>query len=317
MKSKYLFLTLLLMLPLIATAQAKKPTVMVVPAHPWCEKNGYTITSSNLGETLSVPDYERAVQENMDLINVITKIGELMTDRGFPLKDLSQTVKNIRQNAAENEMTTSSTSGAAIQESPLDRIMNRAKADIIVEVMWNINENGPKKSVTYTLRGLDAYSGKQVAAAQGTGEPSFSAEIPVLLEDAVIAKMDNFTDQLIAHFNDMADNGREIILNVYMFDNGSGLTFEDDFGGDELTDVIDEWMNQNTVKHRYSLSDATENALHFEQVRIPLYRENGSPMDARQFSTQLRKFLQGSPYNLTSKIITKGLGQADLIIGEK
>lgn len=31
--------------------------------------------------------------------------------------------------------------------------MNRAKADILIEVVWNINTMGPKRSVTYTLRG--------------------------------------------------------------------------------------------------------------------------------------------------------------------
>ncbi|MDE6009325.1 MAG: hypothetical protein K2G90_08975, partial [Muribaculaceae bacterium] len=47
------------------------------------------------------------------------------------------------------------------------------------------------------------------------------------------------------------------------------------------------------------------------------YRPNGSAMDARQFVAQLRKFLQGQPYGLTSKILTKGLGRANLVIGEK
>ena len=33
--------------------------------------------------------------------------------------------------------------------------------------------------------------------------------------------------------------------------------------------------DRNTVAHRFSLTDATENMMLFEQVRIPLYRENG------------------------------------------
>lgn len=314
---KFLITALTLAMPVLAMAQAKKPTLMVVPAQPWCEANGYVTTFTNQGETQTIPNYERAVQADMDMVNVITKIGELMADKGFPLKDLSSTVRNLRQNAAEDEMTTSKSSGASIAESPLDRLLARAKADILVEVMYKINTTGPKKSVTYTLRGIDAYSNKQVAAAQGTGKPSFSSEAPVLLEEAVIDKMDNFAGQLIAHFEDMAENGREIILNVRMFDNGSGASFEDEYGGEELTDIIDDWMSKNTVKGRYNLSDATDTRLNFEQVRIPLYRENGSAMDARHFSTNLRKFLQKTPYNMTSKIITKGLGRADLIIGEK
>lgn len=306
-----------LLLPLLAMAQAKKPTIMVVPAQPWCEKHGYMVSADIQGDDIRVPDYEKAIQQDMELYNVITKIGELMSERGMPLKDLSSVVRNLRQNAAEDEMTTSRKSGATLAESPLDRVLARAKADILVEVMWNVNQTGPKKSVTYTLKGIDAYSLKQIAAATGTGNPSFSAEVPVLLEEAVVSKMDNFTSQLQDHFDDMLENGREIILTVRVFDNGSGLCFEDEYGGEELTDIIDNWMGQNTVNHRYSLSDATENALHFEQVRIPLYRENGTAADARWFSNQMRKFLQKAPYNITSKILTKGLGRADLVLGEK
>ena len=59
---------------------------------------------------------------------------------------------------------------------------------------------GPKRSVTYTLRGLDAYTNKQVAATQGTGEPSMAAEVAVLLEEAVVDKMDASLSQLQKHF---------------------------------------------------------------------------------------------------------------------
>jgi hypothetical protein len=299
-----------------ASAQAKKPTIMVVPGDTWCYANGYMIETENQGRTVRTPDYERAMQESMDMVNAITKVNELMSERGFPLKDLSSTIKSINQNAVEDEMTTSRTSGATLAESPLDRLYNRAKADIIVELTWNINRTGPKQSVTYNLKGVDAYSNKQIAASEGTGQPSFSAEVPVLIEEAVLQHMDNFTAQLQAHFDDMAENGREIILTVRVFDNGA-LSLEDEYGGEELTDVIEAWVNQNTVKHRFNLSDATENALHFEQVRIPLYRENGSAMDARAFSNQLRKYLQKAPYNITCKILTKGLGRADVVLGEK
>lgn len=300
-----------------AFAQAKKPTLMVVPGDTWCTANNYTISSENQGRKTVIPDYERALKENMDLNAAITKINELMAERGFPLKDMSAIIKNINQNAVEDEMTVSRTSGSTLSESPLDRLYNRAKADILIELSWKVNSLGPKNSVTYILKGIDAYTGKQVASSEGTGAQSFSAEIPVLIEEAVLEHMDNFTSQLQAHFDDMAENGREIILNVRVFDNGSGLSLEDEFDGEELTDIIESWMNANTVKHRYNLSDATENALHFEQVRIPLYRENGNAMDARAFSNSLRKFLSKSPYNITCKILTKGLGRADVVLGEK
>lgn len=54
----------------------------------------------------------------------------------------------------------------------------------------------------------------------------------------------------------------------------------------------------------------------FEQVRIPLYRENGMARDTRSFANDLRKYLNQKA-NLTCKVMTKGLGKAELVIGEK
>ena len=298
-------------------AQAKKPTIMVVPDDAWCTANGYIIETDNQGKTTRTPDYERALQENIDLVTTITKIGELMNERQFPLKDLSTVIKNLNRNAAEDEMLVSRTSGASLAETPYDRVITRAKADIIVEVLWRVNTTGPKRSITYQLKGVDAYSGKNIASAEGTGAPSFSAEIPVLIEEAVLEKMDGFTSQLQSHFDDMVENGREVVLNVRVFDNGSGLSLEDEYDGEGLAEIIDSWMAQNTVNHRFNLSDQTENLMNFEQVRIPLYRPNGNPMDTRHFANSLRKFLGAAPYNITSKVVTKGLGRADVILGEK
>ena len=314
---KYIFIMAAFMLPLLMNGQAKKPTIMVVPADVWCSENGYMTTYDDQGEEISVPDYEKAVQSDMDLVNAITKVGELMVERGLPLKDLAATVRSIRQSSAEDEMTVSRSSGSSLAESPLDKLLNRAKADILVELAWKINTVGPKQSVTYTLRGIDAYTNKQVAAAQGTGAPSFSAEIPVLIEEATLEKMDGFIAQLQAHFDDLLTNGREVSVNIRVFDNGSGMSLEDEYDGYELVDIIDDWMAQNTVQHRYSLTDATENMMRFEQVRIPLYRENGMPMDTRRFVTELRRYLSKAPFNITSKVLTKGLGRADLVLGEK
>lgn len=301
----------------VAFAQVKKPTIMVIPADAWCANNGYMRSYEAQGVKTDVPDYKKALQNDIDLLNVITKIGELMAERGFPLKDLSSNIRSMEQSSAENQMLTSSSSGASLAETPYEQLLNRAKADILVELVWKINTTGPKRSVTYTLRGLDAYTNKQIAAATGTGAPSLAAETPVLLEEAVLNNMDNFTSQLQTHFDDLLTNGREVNVEVLVFDTGSGKNLETEFDGEMLTDIIDEWMYNNTQEHRYNISDATENRMLLEQVRIPLYRDNGMPMDTRSFANNLRRFLRAAPYNVECKLLTKGLGKAILVIGEK
>ena len=128
--------------------------------------------------------------------------------------------------------------------------------------------------------------------------------------------MDAFVSQLQKHFDDLMANGREVALEVHVFDNGSGVNLESEFGGAELQEIIEDWVAQNTVAHRFSLTDATENIMLFEQVRIPLYRENGMARDTRSFANDLRKYLNQKA-NLTCKVMTKGLGKAELVIGEK
>lgn len=301
----------------VAFAQVKKPTIMVIPADAWCANNGYILSYEAQGVKTDVPDYKKALQNDINLFNVITKISELMAERGFPLKDFSSTIKSIEQSSAENQMLTSSTSGASLAETPYEQLGNMAKADIMVELLWTINVVGPKRSVTYTLRGTDAYTNKPIASTTGTGAPSLAAEIPVLLEEAVLNKMDDFTSQLQAHFEDLQANGREVSVEVLVFDNGSGKNLETEFSGEMLSDIIDEWMYSNTQEHRYNISVATENRMLLEQVRIPLYRDNGMPMDTRSFANNLRRFLRAAPYNVECKLLTKGLGKAVLVIGEK
>jgi Family of unknown function (DUF6175) len=299
----------------LSFAQAKKPTIMVVPSDAWCTQNGYMMEFDNQGTSVRIPDYKRAFQENTDLLTVISKINGLMADRGFPLKNMESALKTLESESAENAMLTSK-SGAGVSESPIDKLKKVAKADIIMQLTWSINQTGPKKSVTFNLQGLDAYTDKQIATAVGTGAPSFSAELPVLLEESVLAHIDNFNGALQKHFDDMFANGREIIVRIKKFDSWAN-DLESDYNGKELNSIIEEWMTANTVKGRYSTSDATENMMLFEQVRIPLYDATGKATDARGFLKTLQNFLKAAPYTIPNKLMMKGLGQAVLVLGEK
>ena len=239
-----------------------------------------------------------------------------MSDRGFPLADLSQSIKNNTRRTARNTLTTSKTSGSSLAVSALDELNRQAKADIIVEVDFSYNTVGPKHSVTYNLRALDAYTGKQVAGADGTATPTFTSEIPVLLGEAVVGHMDNFISRLQYHFDDCRENGREVVIEVGVFDNGSGTDLESEYDGSELSEIIENWMAENTVKHQFLTSETTESIMLFENVRIPLLKENGMPQDASGFANELRKFLR-TKYGIESKNNSPSLGYAQIIIGEK
>ena len=312
----FLSMALLTVCSLSAMGQAKKPTLMVMPSDAWCKEHGYEQTFDNQGVSEQIPDYKAAVSADKELNAVMSKINILMADRGFPLKDLQQTIKSISNLSAEDRLVRSKASGATIAESPLDRLRRTAKADVILEIDWTVNTVGPKSSITYNLRALDAYSNKQVAGAEGTGKGSFSAEIPILLEEAVQDHMDSFVERLQQHFDDLLANGREVVLDMRVFE-GSEVDFEKEYDGYELNEVIDNWLADNCVNHRFSKSDATESMILYEQVRIPLYKANGTAQDTYGFARELARFLGAAPYSIPVKTVNRGLGRCLLIFGEK
>ncbi|HRZ97487.1 MAG TPA: DUF6175 family protein, partial [Paludibacter sp.] len=96
-KIKFVIITFLaLTLNMSAFSQAKKPTIMVVPSDNWCVKNNFVSVFDNMGSTMKIPDYRRALQESTELLNVISKINEMMTERGFPLKNLESAMKSMQ-----------------------------------------------------------------------------------------------------------------------------------------------------------------------------------------------------------------------------
>jgi len=295
--------------------QGKKPSIMVVPMDIWCQERGFWDVYDNQGGIEGRPNYQQAIQDSRELMLVISEINNLFKDRGYGLKDLATSIKSNARRSARNMLTISKNSNS-LSTSPLDELNRQVKADIIVEVDWNINNVGPKHSITYNIRALDSYTNQQVAGSQGTGKPQFTNELPVLLREAVVSNMDNFLYRLQSHFDDCIENGREVVIEVGVFDDGSGHDLETEYDGCELRQIIENWISKNTVNQQFTTTENTENIMLFEGVRIPVLKDNGQPLDASSFLNELRRFLK-SKYAIESKNNSPSLGYAQIIIGEK
>ena len=143
---KSIFTIVLACAALVASAQIKKPELMVIPSDVWCINNGYYTEVENMGITAKVPNYKQALQENMGLKLAIAKLNDLMAERQFPLQSLEQTIKNLEQRRMEDNLTTSK-AGNELAESPLDEVARIAKCDIIMELSWEVKDFGPKHSI--------------------------------------------------------------------------------------------------------------------------------------------------------------------------
>lgn len=289
----------------------KKPTLMILPSDNWCTQRYFTTEYDNQGVMERVPNYRQAFQEDLELSPVISKLGELMTSYGYSLKDAEMELKNVSARAAEDNVTFSKSSGAQFAESPLDVLKRRAKADIIIQIGWVVNAS----SLTFTLEAFDAYTSKRIATSTET-ESRTSAGIPLQLQSAVKKHMKPFDKQLDTFYSAMKSNGRETVLTIRIWDNWDE-DLESEFGGEELLVQIQQWLTKNTVKGQYNLSDATENFAQFEQVMIPQKDGKGLDMDARGFARELQKHLNAAPFNIPSKLMMRGLGEAILVLGEK
>ncbi len=295
-----------------ALSQNKMPTLMVIPSDNWCEQRYFMSKTENQGLSIKTPDYKRAFQEDTEIGLVISKIGQLMIDNGFRLKDAEQEIKNLSKISGEDLVTSSTKSNSDISESPLDKIIKQAKADLIIQIWWNLNSDN---SISFTLEALDAYTSKRVAVSSGTCKMNENKVMATILENAIKKNLNPFLKQLKDYFSDIQINGREVVIRIKKWDNWD-KNLEDEIGGKEVNQIIEEWVSKNSINSTYNLTDANENFMLFEQVRIPTIKD-GLPLDARKFLRGLQLELKKEPYLITSKLMIRGLGESILVIGEK
>ena len=296
-------------------AQQKKPTLMIVPSDNWCNQRYFMSSFNDQGTMKKIPNYKQAFQEDTELGQVIAKLGAFMLNEGYTLKDAEQEIKKLEQVSAEDNVTASNNSGSDLSETPLDKLKKRAKSDIIIQLWWEVNTATGGNVIRYTLDAFDAYTGKRIASSTGNSKAS-DKFIPDLLLKAVKENFSLFNSQIDTYFNEMKKNGREVIVKIKTWKNWD-KNLEEEYDGKELNEYITGWMKKNTLRGNFNTTDNSETYILFEQTRIPLVNESGEAMDARDFTRGLQKYLKAAPFNITSKLMTRGLGEAILVLGEK
>ena len=281
----------------------------------WMNSNGFLKEVDNQGVKVMVPDFTKALL-NVELGQVITNIEKMMLERGYPLENLSQTLKSLQDAEAIKSMETSE-EGNSVQVSIKDKLLGTARPHLVLYVSWSMNTMGPKKSVTFSIKAVDAGTNKPAGAASGTGNKLIGASLPVMLETAVLSHIDNFNTQLMTYFDEMAIKGREISVEIQVFENSpKKINSEINEDGDELSDDIQKWMKANTVNGAFTLQTKTSTLMKMTGVRIPLRTEDGSDFSADDFGSKLRKYLKKT-YQLPCVSYPVGTGKTVLVIGGK
>lgn len=311
---KNISLLIIFMMSLVAQAQSvQKPVVMVVPEKAWCLQQGY----SKDGKTV---DYEKALLNN-DVLNAVTRMGAIMAERGYPLKLLSATIDEINNEAALDIGLQSKGDGEIVEDN-LDQLLRVANADIMVNIAFDRLKVGPRSQVEFRVTGVDAATQKQITGNVGRSSAS-SAPISVLVDEGVSGFMESFSSQLMRHFDNTVNKGREGTI-IFKIASDCPLNFESEvtLNGEtgELAEAIEYWLGEHAVSEDFTQQGKTRVRLAYNQVRFPLYakgkfggRQKG--INAEGFIRPIGQFL--SQFGVSVSTTPIGIGKVYVVLGGK
>ena len=231
---------------------------------------------------------------------------------GFPLNDLDQTLKSLNDQEIMDDVDN-------IQKDAKTMLLTSVRPDIILELNYDlVNDNSSRslnKSLTYTLRGIDAFSNKVVSTIQetGYGKNNPDNDAGSLMKQALDLNLKNYVNQLNLYFADIVKKGREITLRVAI-DKGVSLSMEDDcLDGDTYADWIIDYLKVNTQKGAYKLERNTETEIFFRNVRIKTLNDDGTQYSAYDFAKDMKKAMDKG-CGIKSKNKTQGLSDAFIVL---
>lgn len=295
--------------------KAMKPIIMVIPEKAWCINQGFVKDNDPKS-----PDYEKALL-NDDVLNVITKMGGIMQERGYPLKNLQSALDELKNEEALDTSFKSKADGEIVEDE-LDMLTRVAQADILVNIAFTRTTYGPRNMIEFRVTSIDAATSKQIGGETGRSSAS-GAPISALLEESVLGFIDNFTGSIQRHFEDLATNGREGSV-IFKIASDCPLNFESEvtLNGEtgELNEVIDYWLNEHTVNGSFTQNGNTRTRLSYEQVHFPLFSKGkfgGKPraINMDNFIKPITSFFSQFGISVATKPI--GIGKTYVILGGK
>lgn len=300
----------------------KMPTIMVVPSSVYCNNRKAIKTINENGSVTNVPDYEKALLENNDLVQAIAAINARLTKRGFEVKNLNSALATVKTEAREDAALKSIEYGEGVQETAIDVLRRVAKADIWIEIDWNENlvKGGSQKTLTFTMSAIDAYTDffiGGVSPSTSRTEYASTFNAAVMIESAIQGQFEPFCNTLVTYFNTLVEKGRPIKMRVMMWKDFDE-TLMSEYDGYELHEIIEDWIADNTVKGKYGSPDVSPsgNRMTIEQIRMPLVNKKGRDQDPMRWARELRNMLN-TDYGIESNLSSKGLGEVLLVIGSK
>ncbi len=290
---------------------AKKPTIMIVPAADWCQRNGYTDSSGNC-------DYSKALS-NPDMLSAIASMGDLMAAENYPMLSLEQALANADTEEVYAMLLTSKGDGMIV-ESETDRLSRYGGADIMLSMSLEEVKRGPNKSIEFRVTSTDAASGKILHGDVGKSRNS-CASPGMLVKEAMHDLMPTFYDRINCHFAAMDQEGREGAV-VFMIADDCPIHMESTvcMNGDEgeLAEYIEYWLDEHCVKGAHSQPQKSRTRLAFNQMKMPLFGKGKfgnkpKALDASSFIKGMEKDL--ASFGISMSTTPVGIGKVLVTLG--
>jgi hypothetical protein len=214
----------------------------------------------------------------------ITKVKEAFDQRGVNTIDFRAKLKQLQNSEALTED----------QELTLkDAVIKLSGADIYVEIEANKDHSRTGNSVTAIMTAYDAFSGESLANKVATSPKFKTDNFEKLTQKAIEAEVDNLLNTIQEKFTLIIENGRTVTMEVGI-EIGSDIDLDEEVGddGDLLSEVIEEWVEENAFNNYYHIQGTSATKMVFDQIKVPLKLDNGRNFKVSKFAVNFRKFLR-------------------------
>lgn len=242
-----------------------QPTIMVIPF-------------AKQGQSL------RQVLENNELARVATtKVKEGFDTKGVSTIDLRAKLKQVNNTNVINE-------GAA--QDLKSQVVQLSGADIYVEVEANANYASSGNSVSVIMTAYDAFSGESLANKVSNSPSFYTKNFEKLVSKAVDKDIEEFLNVIQSKFDLIVAEGRSVVFDISIEDLAD-YDFDREMEGDLfLSEVIEEWMEENAYKGYYHIQGTSGYKMIFDIVKVPLVDDKGSPFRMSKFANKFKRFLK-------------------------
>ncbi|MFK8058052.1 MAG: DUF6175 family protein [Saprospiraceae bacterium] len=257
-------------------------------------------------------DTLRTVLENDIALRVaIAKVKEGFDNRGFTTIDFVATLKNL-----ETDRTFTSDDLVDLKSM----LIESSRADIYVEVTAEEQDGGSNGSTAIIIMtAFDAFTARSLATKTAMSVESRASYVK-LVDNALnrkaeedgqvqVSLIEDFLNTLQSKFDDVVENGRAIKV-LFTLDPNVDFDFNSECAsGDLVSEELEFWMEENAFKGNFTDSRPSGLRVVFDEVRIPLKRENGRNYRPSRFASDIRKFIKtldipdnGGPANVESNV---------------